>query len=778
LRLAAVAVLLVVAGVWAGVSRASEADELLEAGIERYDKGDFAGAIAALKQARDLYSKQQPLPEDELNRTFYYLGMAYIGLNETELAKGMFQSALLLRPELQLDPTQHSPRVIEIFESARREVAGSLVVRSDPPGAEVHLEGVKVGRTPFHRPHLVAGDYRIMLRHPGYRTDHFTFHVQSGRTNTVERTLVKSEGVVANIAHYPPKRALVGQPLVLEARVERESHDSPVTLHHRLGGQSEYRTKEMVRVTRTLYRVVLSGEETLTNEIQYYISMETGPGVELSSGFAESPHVLKLEAGDDSPPEIRHWPVGAVLRDEPFQVTALVEDDIGLSSVTLTVTDGAGEEVSTEMAPLQGVCWSATLRPGSLAPGEGRYVIRAEDLWGNERVLDPVSFTVLEAPAEGVGPCNVRFGKVSAGEVVLEWSWPEAVRVAVAGDPEGPFVELAAAARGELRDEPQRGKVFEPGRLRYYRLSPAGEEEPAVILAAAPNPALDPPEGFAGELRDKSRIVLTWEPRRLREVAGYVIGTAISWAGHYEVLARVEGRKKREYVDRAREAWPAGSARFYRIAVLQRNGVGGPWSAPLIVSIPPRPVKPEGFSTVVKQARRVALRWFPMFDPAVVGYIVERSTSPGGPFEEIAFVKGLRSSTYMDLGDKGRPLEESRRYYYRLRARDRHWQVSEPCEPVSAAPKAAPEPPAHLNASQGVKGKVVLSWDPVEGAAQYLIYRERRGENRLLATVEGGQTSYEDRAVKKGVRYIYRVKSVDRDSLESEFSVEAVGEAK
>jgi hypothetical protein len=49
-------------------------------------------------------------------------------------------------------------------------VRRSLTVKSDPPGALVHLNGTEVGRTPMTRDFTWYGTYDVVLRKEGYET--------------------------------------------------------------------------------------------------------------------------------------------------------------------------------------------------------------------------------------------------------------------------------------------------------------------------------------------------------------------------------------------------------------------------------------------------------------------------------------------------------------------------------------------------------------------------------------------------------------------------------
>jgi len=78
---------------------------------------------------------------------------------------------------------------------------------------------------------------------------------------------------------------------------------------------------------------------------------------------------------------------------------------------------------------------------------------------------------------------------------------------------------------------------------------------------------------------------------------------------------------------------------------------------------------------------------------------------------------------------------------------------------------ALPSAPANLTATaiEGATGAVELSWNTVEGADGYLVYRTMLEgmEGELLTTEAVVTNTYTDTAVKNGTRYYYYVKTVD-----------------
>lgn len=82
------------------------------------------------------------------------------------------------------------------------------------------------------------------------------------------------------------------------------------------------------------------------------------------------------------------------------------------------------------------------------------------------------------------------------------------------------------------------------------------------------------------------------------------------------------------------------------------------------------------------------------------------------------------------------------------------------------APFAPPDAPDNLQA-QGTSGSVALSWDPVEGAAGYMLYRSpvAAGGFEPLTAEPISETTATDDTVANGYRYYYRVAAVGADGL-------------
>jgi hypothetical protein len=77
---------------------------------------------------------------------------------------------------------------------AKLEKAGSLRITSQPPGAEIIIDGTSVGVTPHTTERFQAGRHKLKLKKDGFHDHDAFFTVTSLQENTVEATLVPYTG--------------------------------------------------------------------------------------------------------------------------------------------------------------------------------------------------------------------------------------------------------------------------------------------------------------------------------------------------------------------------------------------------------------------------------------------------------------------------------------------------------------------------------------------------------------------------------------------------------
>jgi hypothetical protein len=219
-------------------------------------------------------------------------------------------------------------------------------------------------------------------------------------------------------------------------------------------------------------------------------------------------------------------------------------------------------------------------------------------------------------------------------------------------------------------------------------------------------------------------------------------------------------------VDGAETPLADGVTWFYRLRPFTPAGRLGDTPSDVVVgTTAPLPDPPEGLRAYSRQPREVPLSWQASEDRAVVGYRVERSPSPAGPFEAIADLEGRYAVAYVD-GELG----DLRVFYYRVASRNPAGEVGPWSETVRAVTKPEPLPPLDLEVAEQRLGVNVLAWEPnVERDIEaYRLYRVREDAPlEQVAVVPAQATRFEHTGVEAGETASYVLTAVDREGLES-----------
>ncbi len=245
-----------------------------------------------------------------------------------------------------------------------------------------------------------------------------------------------------------------------------------------------------------------------------------------------------------------------------------------------------------------------------------------------------------------------------------------------------------------------------------------------------------------GEFADRVRVV--WGP--VAEATGYEVWRSTSATGAYQLVATT-GHCAYDDTGVIPE-----TTYWYKVRACNRAGCSqftppqsGKAASGQVPAVPTGLTASQGTFT-----DRVRITW--QASPRATEYALYRGLSQTGSFTLLTTVQG---TSYDDLEVVlGTP------YWYRVRACGAGG-CSVLSDPVSGfATSQVPPAPQELTASDGTEnGKVVVTWQAVSGAVNYLVYRalSADGTPALLATVE--ETTYEDTAVTVGTTYWYWVRA-------------------
>ncbi len=199
-------------------------------------------------------------------------------------------------------------------------------------------------------------------------------------------------------------------------------------------------------------------------------------------------------------------------------------------------------------------------------------------------------------------------------------------------------------------------------------------------------------------------------------------------------------------------------------------------TATAVVAAPEPPAMPTGLSPSVSQDT-VTLSWDAPQDDSVTGYVIlrrDREIHPVGTFVTIAGDTGSTDTTYTDD-----TVEPDKQYVYRIKAINKHGEVSEMSDWVRADTPAVPVPDKPTGLSAAVShDAVTLAWnDPQDDSITgYVILRRDRAihPEGTFVTIAGDtgstDTTYTDATVEPDKQYVYRIKAINEHGEVSEKS--------
>ena len=203
----------------------------------------------------------------------------------------------------------------------------------------------------------------------------------------------------------------------------------------------------------------------------------------------------------------------------------------------------------------------------------------------------------------------------------------------------------------------------------------------------------------------------------------------------------------------------------------------GRLSAPSAIelTIPARLMPPERVNATAVPGK-VSLAWLPSDNQFVVGYVLERSVLPAGPFEALT-EKALPANAprYEDKDVNGGTT-----YFYRVRAMGQRGDLGHPSLTTMAQARnvSAPPAPAGIQIDAG-KNYVRLTWAPVAAnVAGYWIERQAEGDKnwRRLNNRPWKEPRYDDNFGQGYGKLLYRIVALAFDNQESAPSAVVVAE--
>lgn len=238
---------------------------------------------------------------------------------------------------------------------------------------------------------------------------------------------------------------------------------------------------------------------------------------------------------------------------------------------------------------------------------------------------------------------------------------------------------------------------------------------------------------------------LSWDP--VSGAKGYAVYRSMTKTGGF---ARVGTTASGDFVD---IPLATGQVYYYKVfAYAPYNGKNeySPASATAGVKVVPQ--VPQSLKAVSLGYNRVKLTWDSV--KGADGYIAYYATAKDGPYT-------LVQNYIKDTEATFSPLDTGVTYYFRIRSYAVTTlygsAVSAACPPVSVKP--VPAAPVAVTAVSAGAGSVTVTWDAVEGATGYTVYRAGFLGILYNDIASTSETTYTDTGLTTGSIYNYKVKA-------------------
>jgi hypothetical protein len=271
-------------------------------------------------------------------------------------------------------------------------------------------------------------------------------------------------------------------------------------------------------------------------------------------------------------------------------------------------------------------------------------------------------------------------------------------------------------------------------------------------------------------------IRLSWSPIESSVIKGYYIHRSASENGDFAKIKKVDASEAASgkivgYADKDRLG--DKTRYFYRITAVDSQDTETSPSMTVSAVTKGKPPTPQGLKAQNGLVKKIELTWTASPYDDVEGYNIYWSKEKVGKYLLLKRSDGRTIGNYTHGGGGFEKLADNGTYYYAMAAFNKVDVESELTETVFATTKPRPSKPAGLK-GEALKTKAVpLTWlpNPEKDIAEYHIYRGTGSEDHFsrIAKVQD-KAKYEDKELKDGHIYKYKIRAEDKDELLSDFS--------
>ena len=336
----------------------------------------------------------------------------------------------------------------------------------------------------------------------------------------------------------------------------------------------------------------------------------------------------------------------------------------------------------------------------------------------------------------------------SSGKVKISWkavSGAAGYEVYRCGSKDGEYALLGATEKLSLTDD-----LAQPGESHYYKVIAVAEDPCANSTASnAKLRTCDLPRPVVklSNVAASGKIRITWDA--IAGATGYEVYRATSKTGSYSLLKTVTGTSL------TNTSTTAGKTYYYKVRALAESSAAN--SAYSEVKSRTCDLKQPVITVKnVADSGKIKVSWEKI--SGAVKYEVYRATSEDGSF---TLMKSTTSTSYTNTSAK-----VGSTYYYKVKAIGEKSSADSAESAVSSGLCKLPRPVV-TGSNVSSTGKVKLTWEAVDGAVGYEVYRSTNKSSgyTLLKSLTG--TSLTNTSAEAGTTYYYKVKAIAEEAAVS-----------
>jgi fibronectin type 3 domain-containing protein len=350
----------------------------------------------------------------------------------------------------------------------------------------------------------------------------------------------------------------------------------------------------------------------------------------------------------------------------------------------------------------------------------------------------PLSSSSNGVKTRPVAPSGVSAKTQSSGSAIaVSWhsvSGADGYTVYRSTSSYGTYTQVGTASYTSYTDN-----YTSPGETYYYKVSAynsSGESSQSSSYGYATTKPAAPTDLYA-EAESPGSITLDWYPSTGAD--GYIIYRGTSASGPYNRLGTTS------YPSYTDNSLPHGTTYYYKVSAYNDAGESSQSSYFSATTVLP---PPSNVSAAATPAGSITVSWNSV--GGVTEYRVYRSVSVNGTYTKV----GTISSSYTSYTDT--QLSPGTTYYYKVSAYN---STGESAQSSSSSATTIPAAPTNVYATyHSSVNTISVSWDPVNGATGYKVYRNANayGTYDYVGTTQS--TSYTDNnSISSGTTYYYTV---------------------